>query len=96
MNGVFRGSGNGINVFASLAQNKKKIVTSYALEKGAYTNGNDTCRWWLRNPGHSNDTIAEVDYNGQVHYYGMSSEYGRCGVCPAMWISVPMMKEFRQ
>lgn len=82
--------------FMPLQDNRKKIVTSYALEKGAYTNGNDTCRWWLRNPGHSNDTIAEVDYNGQVHYYGMSSEYGRCGVCPAMWISVPMMKEFRQ
>ena len=87
---IFLLSAGEVERFVPSEEKRKRAVTKYALEKGVYTNGNDTCRWWLRNSGHSNDTVAEVDYNGKLHYYGMSAEYDRCGLCPAMWLRTSM------
>lgn len=87
---IFLLSASEVEQFMPQEEKRKRTVTAYALEKGVCINGNDTCRWWLRNQGHSSDTVAEVDYNGRIHFYGMSAEYDSCGLCPAMWIKSAM------
>lgn len=87
---IFLLSASEVEQFMPQEAKRKRSVTAYAVEKGICTNGSDTCRWWLRNQGHSSDTVAEVDYNGKIHFYGMSAEYDRCGLCPAMWIKAAM------
>ena len=87
---IFLLSAGEVERFMPHEANRKRAATAYALKNGICSNGDDTCRWWLRNQGHSNDNIVEVDYNGRIHYYGMSAEYDRCGLCPAMWIKAAM------
>ena len=68
--------------------------TKYANANGAAmgvnaNNGNqiDTCIWWLRTPGGSQENIACVGYNGGISNNGDWS-YNKNGVRPALWIDL--------
>ena len=84
---IFLLSASEVEKYLPVEIHRLKKATSYAEKNGVYVNADGICRWWLRTSGHSQTTIAEVDYMGKIHYYGMNSGYSKCGVCPAMWIN---------
>ena len=84
---IFLLSASEVEKYLPVEMHRLKKATAYAKKRGVHVNADGICRWWLRTSGHSRTTIAEVDYMGKIHYYGMNSGYSKCGVCPAMWIS---------
>ena len=67
--------------------------TAYAKEQGASTSGkikvdgDASCRWWLRSPGHNQHTAAGV-YGGGVLGGGYDVNYDYVCVRPAFWINL--------
>ncbi len=45
--------------------------------------------WWLCSPGKHDRQVAYVTEKGEIDYEGLeASEYGYCGVRPAIWVSL--------
>ena len=69
-------------------------ATEYAKAQGVYASpnysvdGKATCWWWLRSPGSSSDSAANVRANGSVHDHGYAVNYDELGVRPALWINL--------
>lgn len=68
-------------------------ATDYAVAEGCYisTSADDdygNCYWWLRTPGQYQDFAALVDYSGYIDNSGLSVNYDKRGVRPAMWIEL--------
>ena len=84
--------------YGFVSNDDKQMMTSdYSRATGAYTyftrnlnsqRYNGMGNWWLRSPDeHLSGTVLYVDRNGS-DYYDYSIEYSRCGIVPAMWISL--------
>ncbi|MGN0617784.1 MAG: DUF6273 domain-containing protein [Ruminiclostridium sp.] len=75
-------------------------ATDYAKARGAYIVRNDgylfvdywyyydTCLWWLRTVGGSNDSAVFVDEYGSINNYGYHVAESNVAVRPAMWINL--------
>lgn len=55
--------------------------------KDCMLDGTYTCQWWLRTPG-GERRAAVVDFNGQISTAGRMVDDNKCGIRPAMWISI--------
>ncbi len=73
---------------------RKCAPTAYAIAHGAYVSstykvdGNGTCLWWLRSPGHNSYHAPNVDIDGSVLTHGFLVNYDNYGVRPALWIDL--------
>lgn len=80
---------------------RKCVPTAYAEANGAYTgdgiihykDGSATCFWWLRSPGDAHNRAAIIYSDGDSEsagdiVSGAIVEYDKCGVRPAIWISL--------
>lgn len=70
------------------------IATPYAQEKGVTVGSNSYTTYWLRSPG-SMDIIgsepgyaANIDYSGEIKYYGNDVTFDVIGIRPAMWVKL--------
>lgn len=72
------------------SSNSERICqgTEYCYARGAYEAENGNCRWWLRSPGASSNSAADVSVSGSVSHIGDSVDYGGGAVRPAMWINL--------
>lgn len=79
-----------VNKYFSSDGARKCASTYYAEAQGAYSNsyigGRSACWWWLRSPGSSSDSAADVSIDGSVYNRGRSVNSSDDGVRPAMWI----------
>jgi tetratricopeptide (TPR) repeat protein len=70
------------------------VPTAYAIANGAWTSGSynvdgeATCWWWLRSPGHRQNNAAYVRNDGGVYSYGSYVNVDRGCVRPALWINL--------
>ena len=63
--------------------------TDYAFANGVYVNSsNGNCWWWLRSPGHYQDSDASVRSGGDVGEFGSDVNRGVNAVRPALWIDL--------
>lgn len=62
--------------------------TGFARSKGIFVNQDGKCWWWLRSSGSSQSYAADVDYGGDVDFYGSESGSGNNGVRPALWVKI--------
>jgi len=63
--------------------------TAYAEEAGAIAiDPDDTCYWWLRTPGGSQDDAARVYYDGDIDIMGSWVNDNDLAVRPALWIDL--------
>lgn len=62
--------------------------TAYCYAQGAYKAGNGNCWWWLRSPGYTQSSAANVYDGGDVFELGNYVFSGLNAVRPAMWISI--------
>ena len=62
--------------------------TAYCYSQGAYKADNGYCWWWLRSPGWTPTSAANISFNGSVGDggSGRSSDSNYIAVRPAMWI----------
>ena len=77
-------------------KNPKKAIckpTTYAQSKGAKTNIDGKCRWWLRTIGEKSGQLAYVSFFGDVQYRGESNNSTSLAVRPAMWIDLHAIKQ---
>ncbi len=63
-------------------------ATKYAAAKGTYNNGDAGCWWWLRAPYKSYESFLCVSYYGDVGDTHSGVNDNKCGVRPAMWVSI--------
>ena len=68
--------------------NEERMVraTPYAKSKGLLVSDNGCSWWWLRSSGNVQNYAADVDYGGDVDYYGSSATVALNAVRPAMWV----------
>lgn len=73
-----------------LKSNKERMIkaTPYAKSKGLLVADNGCSWWWLRSSGNVQNYAADVDYGGEVDYYGSSATVGMNAVRPAMWVDI--------
>lgn len=62
--------------------------TAYCYAQGADESSNGNCWWWLRSPGYSSDTAADVREVGYVSKEGEAVHIDRDAVRPALWINL--------
>ena len=63
--------------------------TKYAVANGPYVNGdNGNCVWWLRSPGGTQRSAADVGNGGSVYYGGYPVDNVNIAVRPALWINL--------
>ncbi len=62
--------------------------TAYCYAQGAYKAGNGNCWWWLRSPGYTQSSAANVYDGGDVNEIGNNVFLDNNAVRPAMWISI--------
>ena len=60
--------------------------TEYSNEKGAYTNNDGICWWWLRSPGYNQQYAADVYPTGELGNDRIVSN-NTISVRPSLWIS---------
>ncbi len=65
--------------------------TQYAKSKGLLCGENGKAWWWLRSSGNIKSYAADVDYGGDVDFYGSSAVKGKNMVRPAMWVDVKVL-----
>ena len=64
-------------------------LTDYAVANKVYVNSeNGNCWWWLRSPGHLQNTAARVLYGGVVYEGGLAVDDDYVAVRPALWIDL--------
>ncbi|MDR3068368.1 MAG: DUF6273 domain-containing protein, partial [Cellulomonas sp.] len=44
--------------------------------------------WWLRSPGYDPDSVADVDYGGNLDDFGYGTSASSGGVRPAFWLNL--------
>lgn len=71
------------------------VPTKYTVSKGVTydtgkykVNGENTCRWWLRDPGEHDYAAAGVYPSGELYSGGFYANNEEVGVRPAMWIII--------
>ena len=64
----------------------------YARDKGLFVDSDGGAWWWLRSPGSSQKYAANVDYGGDIDFYG-SDESAVNGVRPAMWVDISALRK---
>ena len=70
-----------------LTQEERKCrPTPYAKLHNAWSSGDNFCYWWLRSPGYFQYNAANVDYDGDVHYFGYYVGIDNNAVRVAMWV----------
>ncbi len=66
--------------------------STFAKAMGVWSNTNSpyagNCWWWLRSPGLNTDDAAYVSYSGVVHSNGVSVDYDRDAVRPALHLEL--------
>lgn len=88
---------------------RKPVPTAYTVARGGlilrkyggddgeelYSSRNNIIiSWWLRSPGYTKDSAANIDYNGELSYAGSpvnvatSENRGDGLVRPALWLDV--------
>ena len=72
------------------ASNSDRICkpTAYAKAQGVYTNDSGNCWWWLRSPGCTQDSAANVYYKNGSLGDPCSVSFGNDAVRPAFWINL--------
>lgn len=76
-----------VNYFKS-KEDRKIQATPYAKSKGLFVSDNGCSWWWLRSSGNVQNYAADVDYGGDVDFYGSSASIGKNAVRPAMWVDI--------
>ena len=64
------------------------FATPYATEKGAWTEYNKSCWWWLRSPGEPLEYAAHIFINGEIHVYGNRLSGSGGTIRPSIWINL--------
>ena len=85
---VFLLSVSEVNIYFSSDSERQCEPTENAKAKGAFTNDNGCCNWWLRTPGSSKTCAVTVGIGGVVNSGGSQVGNAVCAVRPAMWISL--------
>ena len=62
--------------------------TQYASHKGAFSNANNKCWWWLNSPGYCGDSASFVRIDGSVSVYGGLVHNTNYSVRPAVWVKL--------
>lgn len=63
--------------------------TEYAMAQGCYKSQYGNCLWWLRTPGTSLSSPANVKLDGSIDYYGQYlGSYTSFAIRPALWIAL--------
>ena len=77
-----------------LKSNEDKMIeaTPFAKSKGLFVAENGCSWWWLRSPGNVQNYVADVDYGGDVDFYGSSAIVGMNAVRPAMWVDIKIIR----
>ena len=81
--------------YFSSDEERRCVPTAYAIAQGAGTSNNysvggkATCWRWLRSPGYSSHSAANVNYGGSVRSSGYNVNDDIGAVRPAMWIELP-------
>lgn len=85
---VFLLSINQANSLFKTDEDRKAEATAYAIAQGAYNDkDNANTWWWLRSPGYSAKSAANVNSKGAVYAYGgFEVNYTGEAIRPAMWI----------
>lgn len=65
-------------------------VTKFAKQKGLFVS-NKKCWWWLRNPGNNQHYAADVDYGGDIDFYGSDVYNSVSGIRPVVWINCNLL-----
>ena len=65
--------------------------TGYARGKGLFVSHNGKSWWWLRSSGNAQNYAADVDYGGDVDYYGSAVQSSNNGIRPAMWVKLDVL-----
>lgn len=68
-------------------------VTTYAKNNGAWTEGENLSEWWLRSPGDSSDSAAEVGINGYASVFGDNVYNSVSAVRPALHMNLSVLNE---
>ena len=77
------------NKYFSTDDARKCEPTNYAVANGVYVHRDSSnCLWWLRSPGHHQDDVTYVRYEGGVNENGYGADNDDCAVRPAMWITL--------
>ena len=63
-------------------------VTPYGTAKGAWTEYDGACWWWLRSPGEPVEYAAHIFTDGDIHIYGNRLSGIGGAVRPALWITL--------
>ena len=63
-------------------------ITPYGTARGAWTEYDGACWWWLRSPGEPVEFAAHIFTDGDVHIYGNRLSGTGGAVRPALWISL--------
>ena len=67
-------------------------VAPTAREKGLFVFNNGCAWWWLRSPGCTKHYAANVDYGGDIDFYG-SDATAVNGVRPVLWVDTGAVKK---
>ena len=78
-------------LFADNSSRQAQAVP-YAKQKSLFTDANGCVWWWLRSPGNNQQYAANVDYGGDVDYYGSDTTVLN-GVRPVMWVDISVLKK---
>lgn len=62
--------------------------TDYAVANGAWESDSGNCWWWLRSPGNTRSSAADVDRDGGVSESGVRVDSDDSAVRPALWIDL--------
>lgn len=98
---VFLLSINEVEKYFNSYEARKCAPTAYAKAQGADTSdsykatehhktasGAATCCWWVRSPGYDQNSAANVNLEGSVHYFGYTVYLDYVAVRPALWINL--------
>ncbi len=63
-----------------------------AADKGLFIGDNGAVWWWLRSPGKDQKYAANVDYGGDIDFYGSDAQAVN-GVRPALWVDINALRK---
>ena len=79
------------NTYFKNDEDRVLYPTELAVSQGVYVAENGGCWWWLRSPGSHDHYAADVDYGGDVDYYGSAVQSSNNGIRPAMWVKLDVL-----
>lgn len=85
---VFLLSINEANMYFKNNEERLAKPTPYAKSKGLFVASNGCSWWWMRSSGNVQNYAADIDYGGDIDFYGSSVFLSQNALRPAMWVDI--------